>query len=173
MDTDTCATTPDHSIAKKCAAIDNLDLEPIVFKLVHPERESDAIILEAADTLIEEYRKFLKLCAMYPDESIVPSKRMDPVWHAHILDTEKYYTDCIAIFGEVLHHFPYFGLRGPEDAAELARQGRKTCELYELNFGHDTTAPQPREDASCSLCHWRACHRGEYGDQVRPRLERV
>ena len=29
---------------------------------------------------------------------------MDTVWHCHILQTQKYTQDCLAIFGHYLHH---------------------------------------------------------------------
>jgi hypothetical protein len=76
------------------AGIDALDLEPIAFKLMHPEPRQTVMTLAEADQLIALYRAYLKLCAWYPEDDIVPSKEIDQVWHAHILDTGKYAADC-------------------------------------------------------------------------------
>jgi len=117
--------------------IDGLDLEPIAYKLMHPEPGETAMPLADADQLIAAYRCFLKLCAWYPDESIVPSKMIDEVWHAHILDTAKYAADSDTVFGHFVHHFPYFGLRGPDDEAALRASFGRTRELFGLHFGID------------------------------------
>jgi hypothetical protein len=63
---------------------------------------------------------------------------VDKFWHGHILDTLKYAEDCDVIFGRFLHHFPYFGMRGAEDAANLARAGEVTQRLYLQEFGGET-----------------------------------
>ena len=117
--------------------IEKLDLEPIAFKLVHPELGETSMTVEEVDELIEKYRRFLKLRAMYPEKSIVPTKEIDEVWHAHILDTVKYADDCEVCFGYFLHHFPYFGMRGEADAVRLAEAGAETRELYKQHFNED------------------------------------
>src|SRR5581483_9524182 len=60
---------------------------------------------------------------------------IDTFWHGHILDTMKYAEDCQNVFGFFLHHFPYFGLRGEEDATKLAEAGKTMHRLYEREFG--------------------------------------
>lgn len=82
-----------------------------------------------------EYKKFLILIYRYPEINIVPTKLMDAFWHFHILDTQKYYDDCHLIFGRLIHHFPYFGMRGKADELNLVRSFQKTKRLYKLNFG--------------------------------------
>ncbi len=116
------------------AAIQALDLDPIKFKLMNPD-EGDGWSREAVDRLEREYRRFLILVARYPEENIVPSREVDKFWHGHILDTAKYAEDCDSAFGYFLHHFPYFGMRGEQDAAALQDAGRRTRELYEREFG--------------------------------------
>jgi len=68
-----------------------------------------------------EYKRYLTLCLRYPypQHSIVPNKIMDTMWHYHIMDTKAYHKDCKRVFGHYFHHFPYFGLRGEDDAANL------------------------------------------------------
>ena len=85
--------------------------------------------LEFADKIAEEYMQFLFLSEIIESEhGLPPSKMVDHFWHQHILDTEKYMHDCEHVFGKFFHHYPYFGLLGPEDlelfleAADYATQ---------------------------------------------------
>jgi hypothetical protein len=116
------------------AAIQTLDLDPIKFKLMDHE-EGQGWSREYVDQMAIEYKRFLTLSVKYPDETIAPSKDVDKFWHGHILDTMKYAEDCQNVFGHFLHHFPYFGMRGEEDAANLAEAGNTTNRLYEKEFG--------------------------------------
>jgi hypothetical protein len=111
-----------------------LDLRMIVMKLMDSE-EGQGWSEAYCERVEVEYRRFLALTREYPDEAIVPSKVIDAFWHAHILDTQAYAPDCDRFFGFFLHHFPYFGMRGPEDAQALGDAYDRTLELYELHFG--------------------------------------
>jgi hypothetical protein len=111
-----------------------LDLHMIITKLQDPE-EGQGWTDEYCQRVDLEYRRFLALTREYPDAAIVPSKIIDTFWHAHILDTQAYAPDCQRFFGFFLHHFPYFGMRGPEDAQALGDAYDQTLELYELHFG--------------------------------------
>jgi hypothetical protein len=115
------------------AAIEALDLEPIKFKLINRE-EGEGWSREYVDQMEIAYKQFLTLVVKYPGETIAPSKDVDKFWHGHILDTMKYAQDCQNVFGYFLHHFPYFGMRGEEDAANLAEAGRNTARLHEYEF---------------------------------------
>ncbi|OOE63751.1 MULTISPECIES: hypothetical protein [Salinivibrio] len=86
------------------------------------------------------YRKFLALNMRYPEKKICPTGPIDEYWHAHILDTRAYARDCEILFGEFLHHFPYFGMRGPEDRANLEAAFEKSLDLFVTHFGVDPTA---------------------------------
>src|SRR5258705_423349 len=128
------------------AAIQALDLDPIKFKLMDPE-EGQGWSREYVDQMAIEYKRFLTLSVRYPDETIAPSKDVDKFWHGHILDTMKYAEDCEKVFGYFLHHFPYFGMRGEEDAAALAQAGEGMARLYAQEFGE----PMPQGQAAyCS-----------------------
>lgn len=169
----------DAITTERCRKIDELDLEPIVYKLVYPEPGQTGLSVDAADNLVLKYRRFLKLCAMHPTTPIVPSKEFDPAWHAHILDTEKYIADCEDIFGTVLHHFPYLGTRGPEDLAELRRKGVETRELYAAAFGEDMYDGDlaANVDDAMAMCDMGGCdggcERGPSEERERPRLQRA
>ncbi len=87
------------------------------------------------DLMEGEYRKFLALQLMYPEAVIVPCKMVDEMWHRHILDTAAYREDCDAIFGRFLDHFPYFGMRGEDDAQALHDAYADTLEHCQHAFG--------------------------------------
>jgi hypothetical protein len=170
-----------------CAAerIDTLDLEPIVVKLIHPEPGQTAMTLAQADQLIAAYRCFLKLCAWYPAEDIVPSKAIDQAWHTHILDTGKYAADSSAVFGYFLHHFPYFGMRGADDVTAWQAAYDRTRDLFGQHFSIDLPAGQASaechnggsdcKDGVGSICSNRECDKRALDtlSDSRPRPDRA
>jgi hypothetical protein len=80
------------------------------------------------------------LNARYWGRKICPNGPIDAFWHAHILDTSAYEQDCEAVFGELLHHYPYFGMHGPNDAEALQKAFQESVALYIVHFGIDITA---------------------------------
>jgi hypothetical protein len=134
-------------------AIEALDLGPIKFKLMDPE-EGEGWTRELVEHMETQYKRYLTLVAKYPREAIAPGKDVDRFWHAHILDTRKYIDDCERVFGCYLHHFPYFGMRGADDAAALAKAGERTRELYEAEFGAE---PGRTDRAFCSVAREAFC----------------
>ena len=112
--------------------LNNLDLEPIIFRVMHMEETRWS--LEQADHVAETYRCFLYLVWKYPGKVIVPNKAVDQFWHQHILDTEKYHQDSYAVFGYFLHHFPYFGMRGETDTQALNAAFEETLALLKEQF---------------------------------------
>lgn len=126
------------------AGIQALDLDPIKVKLMDAE-EGHGWTREYADAMETAYKRFLTLLVKHPEATVAPSKEIDKFWHAHILDTIKYGQDCKRVFGYFLHHFPYFGLRGEEDAAQLAQAGVAMERLYQAEFGE----PMPQASAYC------------------------
>ena len=131
-----------------------LDLSGIRMKLADPEEgrgysETDLDLREG------EYRKFLALHLANPGMDSVPCKLVDEFWHQHILDTRAYHDDCHAIFGEYLHHFPYFGMRGEEDARALQDAYVDTLDRYRAAFGEPPDETWISADAS--KCKRTAC----------------
>jgi hypothetical protein len=125
-------------------AIADLDLDPIKVKLMHRE-SGEGWSLERVNAVEVEYRRFLYLMKMFPNEETAPQVDVDTFWHYHILDTMKYAKDCQQAFGYFLHHYPYIGLRGEDDVAVQQRAGERMRELYESTFG----APAAGEKAWC------------------------
>ena len=126
----------------------DFDLAGVRRKLAHPEEgEGEPWSPEKLDLAEQEYRRFMALCRAYPEEAIVPCQLVDQFWHQHILDTAAYRDDCDRVFGHFYDHYPYFGLNGPEDAANLERAYDVTLDLYEGNFGPTPNGAWQSRDA--------------------------
>ena len=115
-------------------AVLDLDLDPIKVKLMH-KQSGEGWDLAKANAVEVEYKRFLHLSNAFPNEQIAPTVDVDTFWHYHILDTMKYAEDCQRAFGYFMHHFPYLGMRGEDDEAELRRCGERMSKLYEATFG--------------------------------------
>ncbi|WP_198118458.1 glycine-rich domain-containing protein [Massilia rhizosphaerae] len=114
-------------------AVMQLDLEPIKMKLMHASGQGWS--LEKANAVEKEYRRFLCLMKMHPNEDTAPLVDVDTFWHYHILDTMKYAADCEQVFGYFLHHYPYVGMHGEEDDQFRLDSGERMRTLYEATFG--------------------------------------
>lgn len=131
-----------------------LDLSNVKMKL---EDADEGLGLASAEVELmeDEYRKFLALHLIYPDVDIVPCEIVDEMWHRHILDTAAYREDCATIFGEFLDHFPYFGMRGEEDAQALNDAYADTLDRYRDAFGEPPAETWISADAAS--CKRKAC----------------
>jgi hypothetical protein len=109
-----------------------LDFSAIKAKLMH--KAGKCWSLERVNAVECEYRRFLFLMKMFPNEPTAPLVDVDTFWHYHILDTMKYADDCEQVFGYFLHHFPYVGMRGAADEAALQRMGERMGAIYEATF---------------------------------------
>lgn len=146
-----------------------LDLEAVMVKLMD-RKEGSGWSLQNTESAIALYRGFLIINLRYPDDVHVPTKTIDAVWHRHILDSRKYLRDCDAIFGAYFHHFPYFGMRGEEDAQARAASFAKTKERFAQEFGVSLDeVSATKEGAACKGCG--ASCRGIDKDSVRPSLQ--
>jgi hypothetical protein len=78
---------------------------------------------------------------------------MDAVWHQHILDTRDYHVDSQAVFGEYFHHYPYFGMNGPQDAQNLLNAFAETKALYARTFGEPMDRTGTHNTDLVGKCH--------------------
>jgi hypothetical protein len=138
--------------------INALDFTMIKRKLRDKE-EGQSWTKPQCDAAEAEYKRFLALKRAYPDKEIVPHKAIDIFWHQHILDTEKYASDCRLLFGRFLHHYPYFGMNGQKDARNLTDAFEETKALYSFHFEEDyigmkrrCTAPKCRTQCKPMKC---------------------
>ncbi|PKH02129.1 hypothetical protein CXF72_13320 [Psychromonas sp. MB-3u-54] len=129
-----------------------LDFERLKHKFTDTDEAEMAV--EEWDAGQLEYQRFLTLKMLYPSEVLVPSKLVDKVWHAHILDTRAYREDCEKLFGRFIDHYPYFGVYGKDDQKLLEQSFDKTIDLYEKHF--DVSMAKSWEKAS--RCEGHACH---------------
>lgn len=133
-------------------AVEKLDFS----KLKHKYTESSEQEMSVGDwnKAELEYRRFLSLKCWYPCQPLVPSKEIDAIWHAHILDTRAYREDCNSLFGHFMDHYPYFGIYGEEDYQMLVNAFEQTKELYEKHFGN---WPYP-DPVHATRCEGHSCH---------------
>lgn len=121
-------------------AIKALDLSMICMKLMD-EHDGEGWSKKQCDEVSREYKRYLKLNLLYPEARIVPNLAIDTMWHYHILDTQAYYTDCQAIFGHILHHYPYFGMPGQGDGKQFVNAFDETKMLYQDTFASPMEGP--------------------------------
>jgi hypothetical protein len=137
-------------------AVMQLDLEPIKMKLMHVE-SGEGWSVDKVNAVEKEYRRFLCLMKLYPEEDTAPLVDVDTFWHYHILDTMKYAADCERAFGYFLHHYPYVGMRGEDDEQFRLDSGKRMGELYEATFGEAypgtrATAEPALDGADTAFC---------------------
>jgi hypothetical protein len=123
----------DPTLQEALERVNRLDFTMLKQKLV----EEHGWTSEFCQEVESLYRSFLALNARYPDRKICPTGPIDAFWHAHIIDTRAYLRDCEFVFGQYLHHFPYFGMRGADDRAALEDAFRYSRELFITHFGVD------------------------------------
>ena len=133
-------------------AVRNLNFD----RLKSKNTQGDETIMtpEDWDLSEREYRRFLALKIIHPDTALVPSKQVDAIWHAHILDTRAYREDCQAMFGRFMDHYPYFGVNGEEDYKMLQEAFSETIDLYEAQFGKYPN----KSPLNASRCEDHSCH---------------
>jgi hypothetical protein len=139
----------DDALRDAVERVRRLDFTMLKRKLIE-EKGWTSELCEEVESL---YVQFLALNARYPDQTICPTGPIDSFWHAHILDTRAYSRDCDLVFGRYLHHFPYFGMRGPDDEAALEKAFRQTVDLFIIHFGIDPTVG----DGQARSCSSQRC----------------
>jgi len=144
----------EQALTEALERVNTLDLKRITQK-VGQKLGWDA---ERANKAEQQYRHYLALLLVYPDQQIAPpSNDADEIWHGHILDTLAYHIDCQCLFGSYLHHCPSYGTA--QEKLTMAHAREMTEALYERHFG-----PNPKDAASAeAFCVCMA----EPADQAR------
>lgn len=132
-------------------AIQSLDLTMLKRKLMDSE-EGEGWTEAQCVFATQEYKRFLQIVLEFGNA--VPNRIMDTVWHYHILDTKAYYKDCMAVFGEFIHHYPYFGMNGEDDKKNLLNSFEETKSQYLSLFGE----PIDRLNGVFDLTEAGHCH---------------
>ncbi|PAF49029.1 hypothetical protein BKH43_07210 [Helicobacter sp. 13S00401-1] len=120
----------DTKIKEALNLVETLNFDKLNSKLVN-QYGWDKAEVSATNSL---YKEWLALHICYPGMSFTPNIKLDEYWHMHILDTKAYAEDCLLLFGEFLHHYPYFGLEGDAQDSEMTFDF--TNELFNHHFGH-------------------------------------
>jgi hypothetical protein len=139
--------SPSEDFASFMQTAKQLDLSPIAYQLMYNDYGPQWTKEETVKA-IAHYLGFLYLADKYPRLTLVPSYEIDQVWHYHILDTSKYIDDCMMLFGYIIHHFPYLGLRDEQDQIHQHRAYALTQALLRQHFQGISIEP----DAAPSDC---------------------
>ena len=83
---------------------------------------------------VRDYERLLLLVKDHPDLPIAPTKRIDRMWHLHMLNPRAYHADCMRLLGDILDHDGGFGATD-EEAPILQERFRVTAALWEARFG--------------------------------------
>ncbi len=134
-----------EAVVDAFAVASSLDFSMLGRKLAEEHNWTEEFLGDVEDL----YRKFLALNILYPERKICPTGPIDEFWHAHILDTRAYAADCDKLFGEFLHHFPYFGMRGADDREALETAFTESRVLFIRHFGIDPCSGEA-EARGCS-----------------------
>jgi len=59
-------------------------------------------------TTYYEYRRYKDICFKYNSEHILPSYTIDCIWKYELLDTKKYYENCIQQYGKMIDYTPFY-----------------------------------------------------------------
>ena len=136
--------------------LNSLDFGPLAYKLMNPE-DRPGLSFEQTTDAIKKYKGFLFLYYANQGKPVSPSRYIDYVWHTHILDTELYMVQTAFLFGNCLHHFPFFGKRGAADERELLAAAEFTKSQASSFFDWDDDdwcgtgrKPGPRPNGSLS-----------------------
>lgn len=144
-------TKSDRELWSKVCAI-SLDRIREDVKVEYPELGKERILV-----VEEKYRQFLYLLARFPEESFAPTKIIDKLyWHAHILDTKTYRTDCRRLAGRFIDHCPH-SMEG-QDGKTMTRTKKRFREIFGESFETPRLPDRPaivyvtEEERNAALC---------------------
>jgi hypothetical protein len=132
------------------AKLKALDLESITKRLLHPEN-SLGWDNKQVSRAIYRYKIFLYLIYLYPNHAIIPTREIDIVWHYHILDTQKYASDCEFLFGYFLHHNPNCDSESKAGKLALSKAFAETMALFIEYFGISLTEENDNNQGTCLI----------------------
>jgi hypothetical protein len=95
-------------------------------------RQQEAATEEEALDLERELRRYLAICAMYPEACIPMVGPVDKLWRVFIGFTREYAAFCKQVAERVIHHMPARPGAGP---LRRWRDARRFASLYRRAFG--------------------------------------
>lgn len=110
---------------------------------------------ERADKAVQNYKRYMAVTKALGGLQLVPNGDIDEIWHMHILDTHAYMADCDALFGEYLHHYPYFGMLGKENRKQWLEVQNVSSKLWTQLFGEPLYGNSPPQKCpQVCPCHF-------------------
>lgn len=108
-----------------------------------------------AEKAVLNYQRYMAVTKALGGLQLVPNADIDEIWHMHILDTRAYATDCEALFGELLHHYPYFGMLGEDNKKQWLQVQDGSENLWQELFGEQLygTNNEPQKCPQVCPCH--------------------
>jgi hypothetical protein len=144
------STSPFPTLEDALEHLKSIDLSMVKKKLMD-EVEGQGWNQDYVDNVEKRYLRYLCMIYLDQERTFVPTKDIDLFWHQHIIDTRAYARDCQRVFGHFIHHSPYFGMRGEEDANDLLLCFENTKVFYKSLFGEEYCLTMGSHDAStCS-----------------------
>ncbi len=112
--------------------------------------------LQRAEKAVENYKRYMAITKALGGIQLVPNGDIDEIWHMHILDTRAYMRDCDALFGEYLHHYPYFGMLGEENRNQWLNVQTESERLWsdlfgEVLYGSDSAPQKCPQVCPCNM----------------------
>ena len=83
--------------------VSQINLNPIRDRFIFKHKWAK----ERIEKALEDYRKFLYFCVMFPGGHLEPTNDVDQIWHDHILHMKKYESDCHLLCGRTIYHNPF------------------------------------------------------------------
>jgi hypothetical protein len=96
---------------------------------------------------IAHYKMFLSLAYLYPHLTLIPTRKIDQVWHCHLSNPEQYQTDCQTLFGYPIEHKVE---PQPGDRNRLSAAFALTKTLLTQHFGL-TFSDRPDDDPGACM----------------------
>lgn len=130
------------------------NFELAIQKLI--ELNPDKWDLDRAAKAVLDYQRYMSVTKALGGIQLVPNADIDEIWHMHILDTRAYMDDCNALFGEYLHHYPYFGMLGEENQQQwfdVQNQSEKLWQnlFNEALYSNDSVAQKCPQACPCHI----------------------
>lgn len=98
------------------------------------EQKLDSGVVELHE---QELKRYLILCALYPEGGWPMTATIDELWHTFIIFTREYHEFCHRLGRFYIHHRPD---TGGEDMVERGHMHRRFRELYQTHFGTEPPA---------------------------------
>lgn len=122
------------------------NFELAIQKLV--EANSEQWNFVRAEKAVLDYQRYMAVTKALGGVQLVPNGDIDEIWHMHVLDTRAYMQDCDALFGEYLHHYPYFGMLGEENQQQWFDVQAQSEQFWQRLFNE----PLYRNDSVAQKC---------------------